>query len=95
MLFSYNSSTSSPQNVVQLSVHMASMFLDLTVRFLERIIGAGATPDALDALSSSFLMSNLLPNILAQLGPIAAQQPKVQLQVHVNKKSPYSTVIIQ
>ena len=71
------SSTTSPQTVVQLSVHLASMLLDLTVAFLTRILQAGATPEALKALSSSFLISKLLPNVLAQLGTIASQQPDV------------------
>ncbi len=69
---------STPQTVVQLSVHMASMLLDLTVGFLTRILSAGPTQEALQALSSSYLMSKLLPNILAQLGTIASQQPEVR-----------------
>lgn len=70
---------SGPQNVVQLSVHLASTLLDVTVGFLERVLGPGGdlSQDVFELLGSSFLFSTLLPTTLAQLGPIACKQPKV------------------
>ena len=68
---------SSPQNVVQLSVHLATMLLDVTMGFLERILGEELSPPTLGVLGESFLFSTLLPTTLAQLGPVACRQPKV------------------
>ena len=68
---------SGPQNVVQLSVHLASTLLDVTVGFLERVLGGDLSQDVFEILGSSFLFSTLLPTTLAQLGPIACRQPKV------------------
>ena len=68
---------SSPQNVVQLSVHLATMLLDVTMGFLERILGEELSPPTLGVLGKSFLFSTLLPTTLAQLGPVACRQPKV------------------
>ena len=70
---------SSPQNVVQLSVHLATMLLDVTMGFLERILGEELSPPTLGLLGGSFLFSTLLPTTLAQLGPVACRQPKVSL----------------
>ena len=70
-------STSGPQNVVQLSVHLASMLLDITVGFLERVLEGKPSSEVFSLLGSSFLFSTLLPATLAQLGPIACRQPKV------------------
>ena len=66
-----------PQNVVQLSVHLATLLLEETVGFLRRALEAELPPMALEQLGDSFLLSTLLPTTLAQLGPIACQQPKV------------------
>jgi E3 ubiquitin-protein ligase MYCBP2 len=79
--FIYSSISSPPQNVVQLSVHMASLLLGLTVSFLERVMGMGMNDGAISVLSSSFLLSHLLPNTLAHLGPIAILQPKSSVAV--------------
>ena len=53
---------SSPQNVVQLSVHLATMLLDVTMGFLERILGEELFPPTLGVLGESFLFSTLLPH---------------------------------
>ena len=53
------------------------MLLDLTVSFLERILNNGLTEESVAILSSSFLLSKLLPTAIAHLGPIASLQPKV------------------
>ena len=66
-----------PQNVVQLSVHLATTLLEVTVNFLEKALGVGLTPPILKLLGSSFMFSTLLPTTLAQLGPVACKQPKV------------------
>lgn len=68
---------SGPQNVVQLSVHLSSTLLDITVGFLERVLGGELSKEVFELLGSSFLFSTLLPTTLAQLGPIACRQPKV------------------
>ena len=82
---SFYSPSGSPQNIVQLSVNMASMLLDLTVGFLERLLRDGPTVETVEIFSSSFLVSNLLPTTLAHLGPIASLQPKVlYLSTHLS-----------
>ena len=68
---------SGPQNVVQLSVHLATTLLDVTMTFLERALGAELSPTTLGLLGGSFLFSTLLPTTLALLGPVACRQPKV------------------
>ena len=68
---------SAPQNVLQLSVHLASTLLDVTVGFLERLLSGELTGEVLHSLGSSFLFSTLLPTTLAQLGPVACKQAKV------------------
>ena len=79
ILFVCRSTSASPQNVVQLSVHLATTLLDVTVKFLERALEAGLTPPTLQLLGSSFMFSTLLPTTLAQLGPVACRQPRVYL----------------
>ena len=74
-----SSVSSSSQNVVQMSVHLASTLLDVMVSFLERAMREGLRPDILELLGSSFLYSTLLPTTLAQLGPVACRQPKVHV----------------
>ena len=66
-----------PQNVVQLSVYLATTLLEVTVNFLEKALDVGLTPPLLKLLGSSFMFSTLLPTTLAQLGPVACKQPKV------------------
>lgn len=63
--------------MVQLSVHLATILLDVTVGFLQRALGAELSPSTLDLLGGSFLFSTLLPTTLAQLGPVACRQAKV------------------
>lgn len=79
ILYVCRSTSASPQNVVQLSVHLATTLLDVTVKFLERALEAGLTPPTLQLLGSSFMFSTLLPTTLAQLGPVACRQPRVYI----------------
>ena len=65
------------QNVIELSVHLATTMLDVTVGFLQRLLDRGSDQAVLEALGRSFLFSTLLPTTLAQLGPLACRQPKV------------------
>ena len=65
-------------NVIELSVHLATTMLGVTVGFLRRSLDWGSDQAALlEALGKSFLFSTLLPTTLAQLGPLASRQPKV------------------
>ena len=66
-----------------MNVHLASTLLNITVGFLERAMGEGLQPDILELLGSSFLFSTLLPTTLAQLGPVACKQPKVQCTMNI------------
>lgn len=68
---------SGPHNVVQLSVHLATTLLEVTVGFLQHALGEELSLQALELLGESFLFSTLLPTTLAQLGPVACRQPKV------------------
>ena len=81
--------SSGPLSVVQMSVHLASTLLNVTVSFLERVMGEGLRPEVLELLGSSFLCSTLLPTTLAQLGPVACKQPKVYFYTELQ----YSWVI--
>ena len=65
--------TSGPQNVVQMSVHLSSTLLEVTMGFLQHMLNEELSLDMLNLLGSSFLFSTLLPTTLAQLGPQAAQ----------------------
>ena len=76
-LCSCRSSGSGPQNVVQMSVHLSSTLLEVTMGFLEHVLGQDLSLDILNLLGSSFLFSTLLPTTLAQLGPVSCKQPKV------------------
>lgn len=79
LLYICRSTSASPQNVVQLSVHLATTLLDVTVKFLERALETELTPSTLQLLGTSFMFSTLLPTTLAQLGPVACRQPRVCL----------------
>ena len=68
---------SGPQNVVQMSVHLSSTLLEVTIGFLQHILNEDLSLEILNLLGSSFLFSTLLPTTLAQLGPVACKQPKV------------------
>lgn len=68
---------SGPQNVVQMSVHLSSTLLEVTIGFLQHVLNEDLSMDILNLLGSSFLFSTLLPTTLAQLGPVACKQPKV------------------
>ncbi len=70
------SSGSGPQNVVQMSVHLSSTLLEVTIGFLQHVLSRELSLDVLNLLGSSFLFSTLLPTTLAQLGPVACKQPK-------------------
>ena len=63
--------------MVQMSVHLSSTLLEVTVGFLQHVLSEDLSPDLLNLLGSSFLFSTLLPTTLAQLGPVACKQPKV------------------
>jgi len=65
--------------VLQLSVHLATNLLEVTMGFLERILQEELSPPLLSLLGGSFLFSTLLPTTLAQLGPVACRQPKVDM----------------
>ena len=54
-----------------------STLLDLTIGFLKCVLSNGPTVETVEIFSSSFLVSNLLPTIIAHLGPIALLQTKV------------------
>ena len=68
-------STSSSNSVVNLSIRLATMLLDIGVNFLEKVFSNPAFSN--EVLGSSFLFSTLLPATIAQLGPITAKDPKV------------------
>ena len=72
------SSGSGPQNVVQMSVHLSSTLLEVTIGFLQHVLSDELSLEVLNLLGSSFLFSTLLPTTLAQLGPVACKQPKVK-----------------
>lgn len=67
----------SVQNVIELSVHLSTTMLGVTVGFLQRLLNQGLDKVVLEVLGRSFLFSTLLPTTLAQLGPLACRQPKV------------------
>lgn len=83
------STPSGPPNVVQLSVHLATTLLEVTVGFLEKALGVGLTPPILEQLGSAFMFSTLLPTTLAQLGPVACKQPKVIHSMYIELCSTY------
>ena len=70
-----------PHNVMQMSVHLGSMFFDLMIQLLRRLLSGEVSEDTLETLSSSFFVSSLLPCTIAQLGPIASRQPSLAVQV--------------
>lgn len=75
--------------MVQMSVHLSSTLLEVTIGFLQHVLSKELSLDVLKLLGSSFLFSTLLPTTLAQLGPIACKQPKVSVC------SPASTLFSQ
>ena len=84
---------SSAHNVIELSVHLATTMLDVTVGFLQRLLDRGSDQTLLEALGKSFLFSTLLPTTLAQLGPLASRQPKVKCVVWCSAQGEVCSVV--
>lgn len=76
-----SSPSSMPHNVMQMSVHLGSMFFDLTVQLLKQVLSGDISQNAQEILSSSFFVSSLLPRTIAQLGPIASRQPFLAVRI--------------